>query len=108
MEAVWRILSSPLSEFAFFPTKNKGKPRSILRIVLYTLQVSVYKVQEGAAADGNDLMRGVLLQDWQQHLQEPAGERPDTGGACRSGRLIPQDGAEDGGRAEGIPHGDGY
>ena len=56
MEAVWRILSSPLSEFAFFPIKNKGKPRSILRIVLYTLQVSVYKVQEGAAADGNDLM----------------------------------------------------
>lgn len=46
MEAVWRILSSLLSEFAFFPIKNKGKSRSILRIVLYTLQVSVYKVQE--------------------------------------------------------------
>lgn len=56
MEAVWQFLSYLLSEFAFFPTKNKGKPRSILKIVLYTLQVSVYKVQEGAAADGNDLM----------------------------------------------------
>ena len=56
MEADWRILSSPLSEFAFFPTKNKGKPRSILRIVLYTFQVAVFKVQEGAAEDGNNLM----------------------------------------------------
>ncbi len=56
MEAVRRILSSPLSEFAFFPTKNKGKPRSILRVFLYTFQVAVYKVQEGAAEDGDDLM----------------------------------------------------
>lgn len=56
MEAVWRILSSPLSEFAFFPTKNKGKSRPILRIVLYTLQVSVYKAQEGAVEDGDGLM----------------------------------------------------
>ena len=56
MEAVWQFLSSQLSEFAFFPIKNKGKPRSILRIFLYTLQVSVYKVQKGAVEDGEGLM----------------------------------------------------
>lgn len=50
------LVADGYTTVSVFPTKNKGKPRSILRIVLYTLQVSVYKVQEGAAADGNDLM----------------------------------------------------
>ena len=50
------ILSVILSEFAFFPIKNKGNPRSILGVLLYTRKVTVYKVQERAAADGKDSM----------------------------------------------------
>lgn len=54
-----------LSEFAFFPIKNKGKSRSILIECLYTRKVTVNIGSGRAAADGNDLMRDVLLQNRQ-------------------------------------------
>ena len=42
----------------------------------------------------------------QQHPQKPPGKRADAGKACRGGRLIPQNGAETGGRTDRISDGD--
>lgn len=56
MESRVRILSMLLSEFAFFPIEPQGNPRSIPRLVLYTLKVTANTVKEGAAADGCDSM----------------------------------------------------
>lgn len=45
-----------LSEFAFFPIKPQGNTRSIPRMVLYTLKVTVNTVKGEAAANEWDSM----------------------------------------------------